>query len=157
MKKSEIFLLTLVCALGLSGCGDVREAQTSTYTFRGAHEYFSVSNGSIVLSDAEEVFDGGDLEITQAGVFDEVVSCTGTFYTLADGKRRTIMSNTVTDQTDGPVSVDGDLGKASGKGFVLGNKAENMDALRENLWFELKTTDFNGEEAVYQIQLILTE
>ena len=34
-------------------------------------------------------------------------------------------------------------------------KVESIDELQENLWFELKTTDLNGEEEAYQIQLTL--
>ena len=157
MKKLIALLLVLTCMLGLAGCSNAKQAKVSTYSFRGEHEYFTISNGSIVLSDTEEVFDGGDLEITQSGVFDEVVSYSTTFYSLTNGERRTILSNSVIDQTGGTISVDGDLGKASGKGIIIGNKVESIDELRETLWFELKTTDLNGKENVYQLQLTLTD
>jgi hypothetical protein len=109
------------------------------------------------LSDTEEVFDGGDLQITQFGVFEAVTSYSTTFYTLTDGEQRTILSNSVIDQTGGPVNVDGDLGKASGKGIIIGSKVKSIEEWKENLWFELKTTDLNGAENVYQIQLTLTD
>jgi len=109
------------------------------------------------LSDAEEVFDGGDLQITQSGVFEEVASYSTTFYMIADGERRIILSNSVVDQTGGTISIEGDLGKGAGDGFIIGNKVEKIDDLKENLWFELKTTDLNGNEEAYQVQLTLTE
>ena len=31
------------------------------------------------------------------------------------------------------------------------DKTKSVDDLKENLWFELKTTDLNGAENVYQI------
>ena len=157
MKKLIALLLPLVCMLSLAACNNTEQEQVSTYSFYGEHDYFSISNGSIVLNDTEEVFDGGDLEITQSGVLEEVASYSTTFYTLINGEKRIILSNSVIDQTGDSVNVDGDLGKASGKDFVVGNKVENIEELRENLWFELTTMDLNGEENVYQIQLTLTE
>ena len=156
MKKLIALVLALVCVLGLVGCSNTPD-KPATLSFNGEHEYFAISNGSIVLSDTEEVFDGGDLKITQSGVFEEVASYSTTFYTLVEGERRIILSNSVIDQTGGTVNVDGDLGKASGKGMIIGSKVKTIDELRENLWFELKTTDLNGAENVYQIQLTLTD
>ncbi len=48
--------------------------------------------------------------------------------------------------------MKGDLGSISWEGFLIGNKVKNGDDLKRDLWFELKTTDMNGEENVYQIQ-----
>ena len=157
MKKNwmQIATLCLCVVLMLAGCNDTE--QITTYTFRGEHDYFAISNGSITLSDAEEVFDGGDLQITQSGVFEEVASYSTTFYMIADGERRIILSNSVVDQTGGPISIEGDLGKGAGDGFIIGNKVEKIDNLKENLWFELKTTDLNGNEEAYQVQLTLTK
>lgn len=71
--------------------------------------------------------------------------------------KRIILSNSVIDQTGGTVNVDGDLGKASGKGIIIGGKVKSIEELKENLWFELITTDLGGTETVYQIQLTLTD
>ena len=154
MRKLAAFLCILLSVLMLAGCNDTE--QITTYTLRGEHDYFAISNGSITLSDTEEVFDGGDLQITQSGVFEEVASYSTTFYMIADGERRIILSNSVVDQTGGPISIEGDLGKGAGDGFIIGNKVEKIDNLKENLWFELKTTDLNGNEEAYQVQLTLT-
>ena len=72
MKKNwpQIAMLCLCVVLMLAGCNDTE--QITTYTFRGEHDYFAISNGSITLSDTEEVFDGGDLQITQSGVFEHL-------------------------------------------------------------------------------------
>lgn len=156
MKKLMALVLALACVLIWVSCNNVQEEKALAYSFHGEHEYFSISNGSIVLDDKEEVFDGGNLETTQSDMFEGVVSYSTTFYTLINGERRVILSNAVTDQTDGTVKVDGGLGKISGKDAVSGNKVGNIDELKENLWFELKTTDLNGTERVYQIQLTLT-
>ena len=152
MKKLIAMLLILVCVLTMVGCNNTKQTET-TYTFRGEHDYFEISNGTIVLSDTDELFDGGDLHITQSDVLNNIVSYSTTFYTIIDGERRTILSNSVIDQTGSAINVEGDLGKSSGKGVIIGSKVENIDELKDNLWFEIETTDLDGKENVYQIQL----
>ena len=152
MKKLIAMLLILVCVLTMVGCNNTKQTET-TYTFRGEHDYFEISNGTIVLSDTDELFDGGDLHITQSDVLNNIVSYSTTFYTIIDGERRTILSNSVIDQTGSAINVEGDLGKSSGKGVIIGSKVENIDELKDNLWFELETTDLDGKENMYQIQL----
>ena len=142
------------CSGGLEKCE--ASAGFNIY-FPCEHEYFVISNGSIVFSDTEEVFQGGYLETTQSDFFEDVASYSTTFYTITNGKRKTILSDRVIDQTGGSVDVNGELGSVSGEDVVFGNKIPNIDELKENLWFELKTTDLNGEDNVYQIQLIVTE
>lgn len=43
------------------------------------------------------------------------------------------------------------------KGFIVGNKIDEIDELKNNLCFELKTVDTNGQENIYQLQLTVTE
>ena len=154
MKKFIALLLALACVFALASCSNT-PGEPVTLSIIGEHEFFEISNGSIVLSDTEEVFDGGDLQITQSGVFEAIASYSTTFYTLTDGEQRIILSNSVIDQTGG--TVNGDLGKASGKGIIIGDKVKSIEELKENLWFELITTDLGGTETVYQIQLTLTD
>ena len=152
MKKLIALFLALVCVLALAGC----QERVSTCSFRGEHEYFTISNGSITLEDKEIVFDGGNIEITQSGFFDEVASYTTTFYMLTNGEQKIILSNSEINQTGEATTIDSDLGSISGEG-ILGNEVKNVDGLKDNLWFELKTTDLNGTENVYQIQLKFTD
>ena len=152
MKKLMVLVLTLVGVLSLVGC----QEQVSTYSFWGGHEYFAISNVSINLSDKEDVFDGGNIEITQPGFFDEVASYTTTFYMLTNGEQKIILSNSEINQTGEATTIDSDLGSISGEG-ILGNEVNRVDDLKDNLWFELKTTDLNGTENVYQIQLTIVE
>lgn len=152
MKKLISLVSALVCVLSLTACSNAK----SKYSFRGEHEYFAISNGSIVLSNTDELFDGGDLEVTHSELFKNVASYSTTFYTLINGERRTILTNSVINRTGGSVDINGDLGSVSGDN-IIDSKIADIDELREILWFELKTTDLNGKENVYQIQLTLTE
>ena len=152
MKKLIALVLLLVCVLVLAGC----QEQSLTYSFRGEHEYFAISNGSITLNDKEEVFNGGNIEITQSGFFDEVASYTTTFYIFTNEEQKVILSNTEINQTGKATTIDSDLGSISGED-ILGDGVKSVDDLKNNLCFELKTTDLNGAKNVYQIQLVLIE
>ena len=79
------------------------------------------------------------------------------FYTITNGETRTIMHNSVVDQTGSTIKVVGDLGKMSGEDIIIGNKVENINELATNLYFELNTTDLNGKQDTYQVQLTVTE
>lgn len=157
MKQILAFVMALVCALSLSACGNGKQEQTATYRFHGENEFFAISNGSIVLGDTEEEFDGGKLYITQTGIFDHVASYSATFYTKKDGAQRTLMSNSVVDRTGGAIHIEEDLGRITGDGFIIGSKVASVDELKENLWFELKTTNLDGKETSYHLRLTLTE
>ena len=149
MKKWMTVVLALFCVLSMAGC-DHTEQEVLTYSFRGEHEYFAISNGSIVLSDAEEVFEGGNLEIVQPEPFTEVASYSTTFYTMKNGERNVIMSNSIIDKTGGTVNINGSLGRVSGTNlFGMANREV------DNLWIELEITDLSGAENVYQLQLTL--
>ena len=156
MKKFKL-LSFIIWALILVACSGKKQEQTSVYSFHGENECIAVLNGSITMNSGEEVFDGGNLSVIKTELFDEIVSYTATFYTLEDEAQRTLMSNSVVDFTGGMIHVEEDLGQMSGDGFIIGGKVESIDELQENLWFELKTTDLNGEEEVYKIQLTLSE
>lgn len=57
------------------------------------------------------------------------------------------------DMTGRTINISGEVGKISGD---IIKKAET-DELKNNLFFELKTTNLNGEENEYQLQMTLTE
>ena len=156
MKKLISIVLGLTFVLGLAGCTNNQD-EIKTFSFRGEHEYFSISNGSIVLNDAEEVFYGGELEITDSEAFTDMSSFTVTFYTLINGEKDIIMSNSVIDETGGSVNISGDLGRMSGEGLLTGSKIDNVSDLKNNLYFELSFVNLDGVESTYQIQLTVTD
>ena len=97
------------------------------------------------------------MKITQSGVLETVASYSTTFYAFVDGEQRVILSNSVIDKTGGVVNAEGDLGKVSGKGVIIGSKIKHIEQLRDNLWFELQTTDLSGNGNVYQVRLTLVD
>lgn len=59
MKNLTIFVMI---ALILAGCKQAEKEQLRVYSFAGANENFTISNGVVVLHDSEEIFDGGKLD-----------------------------------------------------------------------------------------------
>lgn len=154
MKKIVTIVLILACVMGLVGCGNIKE--NTTYSFHGEHEYFTITHGEIALGGKEEVFNGGVLESYLSDLFENAVSYSTTFYTLKNGEKHVILSNSVVDQTGTPIKVNVSLGTISGSNIIT-DAVEKIDDLGENLWFELKINDSNGEENAYQLQLIFSE
>ncbi len=144
----------------LAGCSqnDERKTEeTTVYSFCGENKQFAVTNGVIVIGADEEIFYGGDLSVIDQEQFADISSYSVKFYTMTNGETRTIMHNSVVDQTGGTININGDLGKMSGEDIIIGNKLENINELNNNLYFELNTTDLNGEQDTYQVQLTVTE
>lgn len=159
MKKMFLFILSLVCILPLAGCGATASMEqkeyTVVYSFCGENEYFSISNGVVVLTENEESFYGGNL--TPREDFSEIESCTMTFYIMDGEEKRVVLSNSIHDMTGGKVNIAGNLGTVSGETVIVGSKIETPQDLSNNLWFELSIIDLNGNENTYQTPLSLTE
>lgn len=160
MKKIiPIVILCLLIATLVSWGSTEEEPENGAivYSMTGSNDLFEISNGVIVLGEAEEVFDGGGLKILQEDLFAEVTSYTCTYYTMVNGEKRTILSNSTVDMTGGTLNVNGDLGRASGNGILMNQKIQNADDLEQFLWFELVTTDLSGKENTYQLPMILNQ
>ena len=160
MKKIIPIVISCLLIAALVGCGSAEEEPESgavVYSMTGSNDLFEISNGVIVLGEAEEVFDGGDLKILQEDLFTEVTSYTCTYYAMVNGEKRTILSNSTVDMTGGTINVNGDLGRASGNGILIGNKIKAAEELEQLLWFELITTDLSGKENTYQLPLVLNK
>lgn len=158
IMKRMITILSaiLICAALFSGCvvssESHREPALAVYSFSGENDVISVSNGVLVTSAAEQICYGGDLSIKQ-DVFDDITAYSTTICVYSDdGSADVLLSNGVADKTGGTIGVSGEIGKVSGAIF----QADEIGRLIDNLWFELRTTDINGEENTYQIQLDVT-
>ncbi|WP_242880250.1 hypothetical protein [Eisenbergiella tayi] len=83
----------------------------------------------------------------------DIAAYTKTFYVMSGNEKKILMSFVVEDMTGGTVNISGDTGKISGDIMTK----IGTDELQNNLFFELKTTDLNGEENEFQLQLTVTE
>ena len=152
-----IACLLIAALVGCAGSAENAESDSVVYSMSGSNDLFEISNGVIVLGEEEEVFDGGDLKILQEDLFSDVTAYTCSYYTITNGERRTILSNSTVDMTGGTLSVNGDLGRASGNGILIGNKIKSAEDLENVIWFELITTDLSGKENTYQLPLVLNK
>lgn len=156
MKKiTAVILLLLACTVFFTGCASAsastQEPSVRVYSFSGENEQLSLSNGVLVLGAEEEICYGGDLKAAPEA-FAGITAYTASIY--IDGKERQILlSNSAEDASGGTVDPAGQVGKISGD--VLRDGA--VDQLAEDLWFELKTTNLQGEENTCQIQLKVVE
>ena len=155
MKKSLILILILTLALSFAGCSTT-EQLASVYSFSGENEYFSISNGVIVLDDSTEVFYGGNIS-TDEDFFAEATSYSVTFYISSDGEKKVILSSKVVDLTGEAVDFSGEIGSISGDDVLTQNKIDEIDDLRYNLYCVLSVTNKDGTESVYSVQMNLTE
>lgn len=155
MKKTRTILILLVfCCLILSSCGTSTESEPSltVYSFSGENEQFSISNGVIVLTPDEEIFYGGDLTEKQE-ILSDIAEYSTTFYAMLGNEQKTLLSNSVIDETGTGVEISDQMGRIAGD---IISRAQ-IDDLQNGLFFEMKTTSSNGEQHQYQIQLTLTE
>jgi len=152
-----ISCLLIATLVGCAGSAEDAESGAVVYSMSGSNDLFEISNGVIVLGEEEEVFDGGELKVLQEDLFADVTSYTCSFYVITNGEKRPILSNSTVDMTGGTLSVNGDLGRASGNGILIGNKIKSAEDLENVIWFELITTDLNGKENTYQLPLVLNK
>lgn len=155
MKKAGLglFLLSLCCVL-FAGCDASLKSRPSlsVYSFSGENEQFSISNGVIVLTPDEDIFYGGDLTEKQETLSD-VVGYSITFYIMSGNEQDVLLSNSVIDEAGIGVELSVQAGSISGD--VISQS--QIDDLQNGLFLELKTTDANGEQHQYEMQLTVTE
>lgn len=157
MKK--MIALVFIAILFLTGCAKAEPEQPlRVYSFHGENEQLKITNGMIVLSEKNDVFGGGDLQVSE-DLQSNITSFSTTFYVASEHDDRTILSNAVIDQTGSTIHIDGGLGTVSGDGVILDRVVdeENIADLKNNLFFELTTTDADGKENVYQLQMVVSE
>ncbi len=131
------------------------QEQVTTYSFYGENEYFAVSEGSIILSDTESVFDGGKLEVIKSDLFADIDSYSATYYiVLKNGERKEFSSASATDVTADNIRICRGFGRISSNGVNLKN---NLKSIEDGLFFELKTMNTSGNENVYTLQLNVIE
>ena len=129
------------------------QTQDGTYSFYGENEYFSLSNGSIVVSGEMETFDGGVLKAIDPELFSDVKSFSASFYTIkSNGKQDDFVTHKIYSSDGTPVSFGGSLGRSSSNSPDLIRKIE-----QGGLWLEVQTVDTADKEAVYQLELTVTE
>ena len=79
MKKLTAIILALLFVLMLTACNNVKQEQLVVYSFYGESDCFEISNGTIILSDSEDVFYGGNLKVNQPESIQNITSYKAAF------------------------------------------------------------------------------
>ncbi len=155
-KICAVLAVILICSTAFAGCGSEKAdaKDLKVYSFSGGDDYITVSNGVIVLSDGYNALYFGDLKADEEH-FSDITSLTKTFYVYKDGEKQTLSQNSVTDTTGGTIKVGGEMGKMWGEAGILGRTVP--EDVENNLFFQLETTDKEGNVQNYQLQMKVVE
>ena len=156
MKKVTALVLVFLLVLTLTACTNETQEQLVVYSFYGENECFVISNGTIVLSNSEDVFWGGNLQVTQSESINDITSCKATFYTMVDGKQEIILVDEFQNLSTSELSGV-DLGKKFSNDSAISKQFMEIEKSNGKLYCELKITDREGNKNSYTIELKLTK
>ncbi len=156
MKKIVALFLLVSCVLTLSACNNTKQEKTRVYSFTGGNEEYVITNGVVVLTDEEDIFYGGELQVQKPDGIKNIASYRAEFYTRIDGEENVVLVSAM-DNASSSEMLNIDFGKASGNGKMLDNNFGKMDELQDDFWCELKIKDTQGNQNSYIIDLTLTE
>lgn len=154
MKKATALILVFLFVLSLTACKNETQEQFAVYSFCGENESFTICNGTIVLSNSEDVFYGGNLQVTQPESINNLFSYKATFYTMIDGQQEIIFVDEVQNLSSAEL-LGIDFGKKSSNADEISKQFTNIEDLNGKLYCELKITDTEGNKNSYTIQLVL--
>ena len=154
MKKLTAIILALLFVLMLTACNNVKQEPLVVYSFYGESECFEISNGTIILSDSEDVFYGGNLNVNQPEAIQNITSYKATFYTMIDGQQETILIDELHNISSTEL-LGVDLGKKVSNNPKISNQFKNIEEANGKFWCELKVTDTEGINNSYKIELNL--
>ena len=156
MKKITILVLLFLLTLTLTSCVNEKQEQFAVYSFYGKNENFIISNGTIVLSNSEDIFWGGNLQAAQSESISDISSYKATFYTMVDGKQEIIHVDEVQNLSNSYL-LEIDFGKKFGKDSSIKKQLIEIDKSNGKLYCELKITDREGNKNNYSIELEMTK
>lgn len=157
MKRTVLFLLTLVLILTLLVCGKAEQQSTRVYSIHGGNEQISITNGVMVLGEEKDVFQGGNLQVPEE-IREGVVSFTMKYYFLVDGEREDFFRMVLVNAGE-MLEENCSVGTLSGNGVFHKEKIrqKSFEEWKTALFFELTTEDMSGSEQVYTLPMTITE
>ena len=156
MRKITALVLVFLLVLTLTACTNETQEQLVVYSFYGENECFIISNGTIVLSNAEDVFWGGNLQATQSESINDITSYKATFYTMVDGKQEIILIDAFQNLSTSEL-LGVDLGKKFSNDSAISKQLVEIEKSNGKLYCELKITDRDGNKNSDTIELELTK
>ena len=145
MKKLTAIILALLFVLMLTACNNVKQEQLVVYSFYGESDCFEISNGTIILSDSEDVFYGGNLKVNQPESIQNITSYKAAFYTMIDGQQETILIDELNNVSSTEL-LGVDLGKKVSNSSEISNQFRNIEDANGKIWYELKATEIQDNK-----------
>ena len=100
--------------------------QTITYLFDGENEMFSITDGQIIISEKKDVFYCGHLKLKD-GIVNDISAYQTSYYIQMNDENHIITINQVmSEDSHINIEIDDDLGKVSGKDYIIVDKNEDM-------------------------------
>ena len=153
MKRLSVFITALLLLLVLSACGNSSEAESSVYSFSGQNDAFEISDGVIIRSDKENVFEGGKIRAVSKSDLENIKSFRAEFYTVKDGERTTVLIDEVVNESADPLEIQADdLGKISSEDPSL---VSNITEENTELFCEVKILYRHGGKKTSVIELTI--
>lgn len=153
--RKVLIVFTLIFVVMLVGCSK-GENKVEVYSFSGNNDHIQITNGVIVLSEDETVFNGGNLELLKSG-YSSITSCSMTFYVMSGSEKITVLSNSIEDLTGENIECLDSLGKISGNDVLTTIANEDESHWKNNLYFELTARDSDGNEFAENVQLTVVD
>ena len=148
MKKSLLFTFVLICLLALSGCKN-----HEIYQYAGGNEYFEIKDCYLEIYDDTVNLNCGSITLKETEQFENLVSCTINYYLAFDvGSQFLLGSHTIEDETNG-IKLDGF--KIGNHATINGGSVHLFKNPESKLIFEITTSDVNGIENVYKVEMKL--
>lgn len=148
MKKIGSLVIILLVLVSLISCGGKK--QNEVYSFSGSCDDFSITGGSVVISDKECVFDSGKLSANKS-TLDEVKYYKAVFYTRKDTEVKEICVDEFENKSPAQL-VEMELVTTSGTGSAFRQK---LCDITDDFWCELEVEFASSEKKTYIIELDL--
>lgn len=127
--------------------------QTITYLFDGENEMFSITDGQIVISEKKDVFYCGHLKLKD-GIANDISAYQTSYYIQMNDENHIItIDQKISEDSHINIEIDDDLGKVSGKDYIIVDKNEDIDSIIRRIQFKVKIKKIDGTIKTMDIPL----
>lgn len=156
MKRKIMVIIVLISSvMMLKYFYDFNEPmqQTTTYLFDGENEMFSITDGQIIISEKEDIFYCGHLKL-KGGIVNDISAYQISYYIQMNDENHIItIDQKISEDSHINIEIDDDLGKVSGKDYIIVDKNEDIDSIIRKIQFKIKIKKIDGTLKTMDIPL----
>lgn len=114
---------------------------------------FSITDGQIIISGKKDVFYCGHLKLKD-GIVNDISAYQTSYYIQMNDENHIITINQViSEDSHINIEIDDDLGKVSGKDYIIVDKNEDIDSIIRKIQFKIKIKKIDGTLKTMDIPL----